>query len=97
MSEEKIELPYTLQLKKPVVVGSDTVSELVIHREPEMGDFDNMDLSALKSKDLMFILSKVTGQPKKTVIDKLTFRDGAKAMEVLNHFLVAAPETGAEN
>lgn len=97
MSEEKIELPYTLTLKKPVVVGYDTISELVIHREPEMGDFDNMDLSALKSKDLMFILSKVTGQPKKTVIDKLSFRDGIKAMEVINHFLVDVPETGAES
>lgn len=97
MSEEKFKLPYTLALKKPVIVGSDTVSELVFHREPEMGDFDNMDLSSLKSKDLMFILSKVTGQPKKTVIDKLSFRDGIKAMEIINHFLADAPETGEEN
>jgi hypothetical protein len=97
--EEKNELtiPFDIPLRKSVRVDKDTTLEsLTFNREPVAGDFADMDPSKMKLGDMLHILSKVTGQPRKTVIDKLSAKDMFAAIEVLNRFLPDSQTTGEE-
>jgi len=85
---QEVKIPFSMQLQSPIAVGADTVIEvLTFNREPQAGDFEEMDPSKMKLGDMLHVLSKITGQPRKTVINKMGSKDMFKAIEVLNHFL----------
>lgn len=98
--EEKVEvkIPFEMRLRKPIKVDKDTELEiLTFNREPIAGDFADMDPSKMKLGDMLHVLSKITGQPRKTVIDKLSAKDMFKAIEVLNGFLPDSQMTGEDD
>jgi hypothetical protein len=95
--KQEIKIPFEMNLRKPVKVDKDTELEvLTFNREPVAGDFADMDPSKMKLGDMLHVLSKVTGQPRKTVIDKLSAKDMFAAIEVLNNFLPDSQTTGEE-
>ena len=93
--QKEVQIPFDLQLLSPIKVGEDTVIEvLTFNREPQAGDFEDMDPSKMKLGDMLHILSKITAQPRKTVINKMGSRDMFKAIEVLNNFLPDSQKDG---
>jgi len=88
----------TLELSKPVTLGSETYSVLEL-REPTVGEVEKAqraqrgaDGSATASD--IVLVSLVSGVPKPAV-EKIVYRDFRKAVEYLAVFLEGGPATGA--
>lgn len=86
----------SLKLLKPIVVGEDVIEVLDFNREPVAGDFEEMDPGKMKLGDMLHVLSKISGQPRKTVINRLSAKDMFAALEKLNAFLPDSQTTGEE-
>lgn len=81
----------TVTLDRPVRFGDRTITELTI-RDGCQEDLDAMDLLEGKNAKVRQLLSRLSGQPSE-VIARLSIRDFARVMEVVNRFLgVLLPE-----
>jgi hypothetical protein len=80
--------PITIKLSRPIQHGTDTITELVITREPEAGDFRDMpaDPRMQTVGHSLDIIGKLAGQPP-SVMSKLKPKDLSKVTEVFEHFL----------
>jgi hypothetical protein len=80
--------PITIKLSCPIQHGTETISELVITREPEAGDFQEMpaDPRLQTVGHSLDIMGKLSGQPP-SVMSKLKPKDLSKVTEVLERFL----------
>jgi hypothetical protein len=88
----------TYKLRKPVAVGSETVTELNFRTEVVSGDLRGLKVSALGdplTDDILKIAGRLCGQPD-TVMFRLWFPDQIKVTEMVSNFLSNGLETGTE-
>ncbi len=89
-----MQLPVTIQLKKPVDHGSRQITELTFERELEAGDVFDVNLSiGFTGRDFANVIARLTGQPL-PVISRLSFVDFSAAQVIVNDFLSDGPSTG---
>lgn len=85
-----------LTLKKPVTVGSDTVTELVFREELVSGDMRGIKLSEFECIDkMMTVGGRLCGQPD-TVMFKLGTEDMENVMSAVLGFYAAGRVIGKQ-
>jgi hypothetical protein len=79
--------PIKIKLQCPVEYGSETISELVISREPEVGDFRDMpaDPRLQTVGHSLDLIGKLSGQPP-SVMNKIKPKDLPAITEVFDRF-----------
>lgn len=93
---EKYPLPYTLHLKKPIVLSSEkTINSLEFSREPEAIVLGEISLSGknMKAKELFPVIQFMTKQPQQ-IIHKLKNADLMECLGIASHFLTDGQTTG---
>lgn len=87
--KEKYELPYTIQLDRPVMIGKDTkMTELVFSVHPNVGMIMNLQAQKLDEMKIGHLFPVIAGMTKKPVqqIMKLESNTG-EIFKVVVHFL----------
>jgi hypothetical protein len=86
--EDVYSLPKVLELKRPIVFGKRTITELVFSTEPTMSSLDHMPASEAQIKlgHLKPIIAEMTNQSQ-SLIDKMSLPDFRRCMEIVNPFI----------
>lgn len=80
-----------LRLHKPIVLGSETISELTF-REPVAKDLRKMSMKP-STGEVLDLAAALTNQPPST-IDRLSIKDTHRVLEIVGDFMDYGPETG---
>lgn len=101
--EVEIELPYTLELKKPIELinrangkTAKTITEVTFQNDltaDMIGHFRPTQEGSMPMKDFYPVISQMTGELERTV-GKFGFADIQAAIEVVSHFLADGQSTG---
>ena len=85
---KKINLPHTIKLKCPVIVGSREVSEIVFKHPLRAGMTRNLPVSEeqIQRKHLTSMICAMT-EESSVVIEQLVYADYERVLGVVIHFL----------
>jgi hypothetical protein len=90
------EVQARLELKHPIETkGGETVKELVAERRLKAGDFRGIKSTEIKFDDMLTLISRLFAVPT-SLVNELDAEDMMAASGVINSFLGAGPETGAD-
>jgi hypothetical protein len=89
----EFDIPYTINLKTPIVWGEETRTTIVINRRLKAKDFKGIRASDIRFDDMMKLVSRVTAEPIK-FIEEMDAADLFEATQVVQSFLPSGLTTG---
>lgn len=94
IKEDTLTLPIKIKLSKPVkYTETEVIEDITFNREPTAGDVGSLPTTGMRMEDFYKPLSKMTGESL-VLINKLSFKDVQRLIEVFNYFLEGSPEGG---
>lgn len=90
-----MQLPITIELKKPIGTPIEPVTKLVIKREPVAGDLRGIAIGQLTFDDIIMVGSRLVNEPP-SVLQQMSVPDFTRLSEIIGSFLADGPETGSK-
>lgn len=92
---DNITIPYTFKLNYPItLVNGDVLESLEVFRRLTGNDIMQLSSDDIKIGDLAIMFSKVTAQPKNSVIGKLDASDLIRGTTLVASFLKRGQKSG---
>ena len=83
----------TYTLKEPIVMGSETITELQF-RKPRAKDFRPLPIEGQTVGQVLDVMGKLCGQPP-VVMDELSAEDFGEVAALFSTFMPVGPTTGS--
>ena len=96
--QKEYTLPYELELRSPVEVGSETIEKITFKNEPDgdmVGSLPAGGKEFFQMQHFYPIISKMTGESSRTV-RKMKYADLQVCLDVVSYFLGDGQETGTK-
>jgi hypothetical protein len=86
--EDKYKLPYTIKLDREIKLEKTTISEIIFQNELSIGNIMHLSIEGnFQWGHFVPVIADMTGLSR-SIVKKLSPRDGKKALEVIVNFLL---------